>query len=295
MSILSKYKVSDLPLPRPLITLRSPGDTLFSSIKALTTNHVLSAPVLSEDGSKVLGVLDALDIVATAVELSAAGRELEDISVAEIMGKGRPAGVAHAEVSIDEPLDKVLELVSGPARRAVVLGTDGRPESVVTQSVLLQFIHSKKEEIDSLKNCGTAQDHCSSGAVCVNESESALKAFETINKVGVWSVAIVDEAGCMVSVISATDLVVGLSHMADKSHALSSLANISVVDLVSVNRQFDTKDKASTVSARPDQSVESILEKLSACRVHRVVVCVNRKPVGVLSLTDICKAVANLQ
>lgn len=292
MTLLSKYTVKDLHLPSKLVSLSHPGHTLFDSIQVLAEHQLLSAPVLDKDG-KLLGVLDALDVAAYVVDTVADGKsDLEDVAIDTIMGRGHPGGCKYAEVELEEPLDKVAEVISGQARRAIVIGPDGAPLSVVTQSVLLQFIHHKRGELDCLKACGPAKDYCSSGAVCVNESEPALNAFQTIRRLGVWSVAILGEDGCMISVISATDLVVGLNYMPDKRQALKALQAASVVDFVAVNRQMEISDKASTVSARPDQSLESVLEKLSACRVHRVVVCVDRKPVGVLSLSDICRAVA---
>mmetsp|Transcript_63952 Transcript_63952/g.113716 ORF Transcript_63952/g.113716 Transcript_63952/m.113716 type:complete len:302 (+) Transcript_63952:22-927(+) len=300
MAFFTRYTVADLPLPSGLISLRQPNDTFFSAIQVLCEHHLLSAPVLSADGEEVLGMVDSLDVVARMVKLTTASEtELKDVPIEDIMGLGVPAGkVSFEKVSLEDTLDKVLEIVSGPARRAIVL-KEGRPHSVVTQSVMLQFLYDNRDKIEGLHDCGSAKELCSDGAVCVKENDTALSAFQLINSVGVWSLAIVDEDGCMVSVVSATDLVIGLRHMEDKTTALASLAECSVTDLVVNNRSLDLKDKASTkastVTAQPDQPLESILSKLAVCRVHRVVVCSERKPVGVLSLTDVCRAVAGLK
>lgn len=289
--LLAQYKVSDLPLPKELITLHHPQQRIFDAIKVLSDRHLLSAPV-TDDSGKVCGLLDALDIVAFVVDRAAEEKELEDVPIDTVMGLGHPGGAQVAQVNMDDPLDKVLDIISGPARRAVVVGTDGLPQSVVTQSVVLQFLNSKMSELDSIRHCGTAKELCSGSVVTVSESESALVAFETIRRLGVWSVAILAEDGCMLSVISATDLVVGLAHMKDKSQALSVLRSIGVVDFVAVNRRLDIKARVATVSVPPDMPLEAVMEKLAVCRVHRVVVCKDHRPVGVLSLTDICKAVA---
>lgn len=288
---LAKYKVRDLPLPKELVTLRYPEQRLFDGIQVLSKRHLLSAPVL-DDAGMLFGMLDALDIVALIVRLAAEGKPLEDQPLDEVMGKSHPGGGALAQVSLDDTVDKVLNIVSGPARRAVVVGPSGSPYSIVTQSVLLQFLNSKRDELNGLLHCGCAKELCSNQVVTVNESETALAAFETIHRLGVWSVVVLDEDGCMLTVISATDLVVGLAHMTDKTKVLEVLRTAGVVEFVAVNRCLDFKAKASTVCVPLDMPLEEIMEKLAVCHVHRVVVCADHKPLGVLSLTDVCKAVA---
>uniref|UniRef100_A0A7S1WKV6 CBS domain-containing protein n=1 Tax=Alexandrium catenella TaxID=2925 RepID=A0A7S1WKV6_ALECA len=291
MSSLSKYKVSDLDLPSPLICLNHPQSTLFEAIDVLSEKHLLSVPILDSSNSTLIGMLDCLDIVAYTVRNAA--EKLVDAPLDQVMGLARD-GAKPAEVGLDTPLDKVAGIISGPARRAVVVDADGKAHSVITQSGLLQFLYSKRAEIEAEKLNLTADDICTTSPLCVTMGQSAMSAFQAIHSGGVSSVAIVEEeTGKVVSVASATDLVVGLSRMTDKAKDLQSLEDMSILDLISSNRQLDHKAKAATVSVRPDESLERILEKLAKTRVHRVMVCAEgRKPHGVLSLTDVCKVVA---
>lgn len=290
--LLSKYKVRDLPLATEVVTLKHPDQRLFDAIEVLSARHLLSAPVLDESG-KLYGLLDALDIVTFVVNEAAKGNVFQDADISTVMGIGHASRSSCAQVSLDDGVDKVLDIISGPARRAVVIGPTGCPYSIVTQSVLLQFLKSKLDEFQGLKQCGTAKEHCSSGVAAVKESDTALQAFEAIRQLGVSSLAILSEDGTMTTVVSATDLVVGLAHMLDKSRVLAELRTTSVLDFVALNRRLDTKARASTVAVRPDAPIAAVIEKLAACRVHRVIVCMDNKPIGVLSLTDICRAAAS--
>lgn len=299
MSFLATYTVGDLPLPQPLVSLSHPGDGLFRAIEILAEHRLLSAPVLTasaadggDQSREVLGMFEALDVVAHVVDLATQERELEDVAINSIMGCGRNVQM-HATVHLDTPLDKVAELLSGPSRRAVVLGPEGQAHSVVTQSVLLKFLHSKFQDLDALKDLGRAGEICSKGAVCVAEDKSALEALQAICSNGVSSIGIVDEDGVLISVVSATDLVVALANISDKSALPRQLADMTALDFVASNRQADIRDRAATVTVPPDQDLRTVLHKLAATRVHRVMVCTDRRPIGVLSLTDLIRTVAN--
>mmetsp|Transcript_100837 Transcript_100837/g.314345 ORF Transcript_100837/g.314345 Transcript_100837/m.314345 type:complete len:298 (-) Transcript_100837:179-1072(-) len=293
MPWLAKYKVSDLALPSPLVTLSHPKSGLFEAIDLLAEKNLLSVPVLDAGDGALLGVLDCLDVVAHVVRTATEGTTLVDVPLDKVMGLARD-GAKPAEVGLEVLLDEVAEVISGPARRAVVMGADGKAYSVITQSTFLQFLHSKMREVEAMTERLTAEDLCTRSPICVAEGQSALNAFRAINENGVSSVAIVDEeSGHVVSVASATDLVVGLARAPAKAKALQKLEEDSILDLVSDNRRLDYKGRAATVSVRPDAGLEHVLEKLAKTRVHRVMVCAEgRKPHGVLSLTDVCRVMA---
>ncbi|CAE8672499.1 unnamed protein product, partial [Polarella glacialis] len=196
---LSQYKVSDLPLPQQLVTLQHPKQTLFDAIQVLADKHLLSAPVLDADG-KLIGMLDTLDIVAYVTDAASHGAsELADHAIDTLIGKGchrraRPVAL----VKMEDGLEAVTDTIAGPSRRAVVLNSNGVPESVVTQSTVVKFLHSKKQEIKAM-NCGTAAEHCSHGTVTIGERETALKAFETINDLEISCLAILGDDGRMLT------------------------------------------------------------------------------------------------
>eukprot|EP00930_Biecheleria_cincta_P084890 TRINITY_DN74313_c0_g1_i1.p1 TRINITY_DN74313_c0_g1~~TRINITY_DN74313_c0_g1_i1.p1 ORF type:complete len:295 (-),score=51.87 TRINITY_DN74313_c0_g1_i1:47-931(-) len=283
---LSAFKVRDLALPRELVSLRHPEQKLFEAVQVLADHHLLSAPVLDSEG-KLIGMLDSLDVVAYVVNEAADGKTV--LSDHDIESLAMWVGT----VELDDPLDQVCDTVAGPVRRSVVLGDSGKPVSVITQSTLVQFLHSKKEEIEALKSCGPASDFCSRSVITVGEHASALEAFNIINQKQVSSLVIVDADGHVLTVISATDLVMGLAHWQNKSPALERLKACNVVDFALSNRKFELKDRTAAVAVAPSAPLQEVIEKLAVARVHRVVVMGdNRELVGVISLSDICKAIS---
>eukprot|EP00930_Biecheleria_cincta_P083737 TRINITY_DN7324_c0_g1_i1.p1 TRINITY_DN7324_c0_g1~~TRINITY_DN7324_c0_g1_i1.p1 ORF type:complete len:307 (-),score=55.53 TRINITY_DN7324_c0_g1_i1:188-1108(-) len=283
---LASYQVKHLPLPKHLVTLEHPKHKLFDAIRLLSQQHLLSAPVLDEKG-QLLGTLDTLDIVAYVVEAEAEGKgRLLDKHIDGIMGK--VSNAVHT-VSPEDNLADVVNVIAGPARRAVVLGADGSPESVITQSTVIQFLHEKKL-FHGRRHRWLAKELCTASAFVISADDTALKAFQKLIEKKVSSLVILDEDGHALTTVSTTDLVQAIGRMEDMSAALSILQTANVVQLVGESRSSHTR--AAVISASPDAPMTEIIEKLAVTRVHRLVIIgEDRTPLGVLSLSDICHAV----
>lgn len=234
---LKQYKVKDLPLPKALVTLPSKKG-LFHAIQVLTDQHLLSAPVVDDDG-KLLGILDTLDVASLVVDMEAAGKKsLTDERLDKLMGRSTRAKVASC--SEEDSLDQVVESLIGPGRRAVVL-KDGKPLSIITQSTAIMFLHSKAKEFEALISSYMAKDVCTDGVITIDDQATALTAFQTLVAQGVSSLTITDESGNAITVVSATDLVVALGHEQDKSAILSELRDRNVVFFVGDSRKPDKR------------------------------------------------------
>lgn len=290
---LSKYKVLDLPLPRELVALHHPKQGLYDAIRVLSENHILSAPIL-DDNYKLIGILDTLDIVTHIVMTAAAGKaEVSDVAIDTLMGTTE-LGRCKV-VGLNDSLEEVGDIFGGHSRRAVVLGEDSRPCSMLTRSTIVQFLASKEDFLEFLKHGAVASEHCSPGVITVNEKESALTAFQKLQQTAVTSLVISDEDNHALNVISATDLVTGLASLTQTpgSRVIDGLKDFNVLDFAVAYRRPDLRDRG-TVTVLPTTPLHDVLMKLLLTRVHRVVVMgEDRKPIGVLSLTDICRAVAH--
>eukprot|EP00928_Gymnodinium_smaydae_P061524 TRINITY_DN45578_c0_g1_i1.p1 TRINITY_DN45578_c0_g1~~TRINITY_DN45578_c0_g1_i1.p1 ORF type:complete len:311 (-),score=52.10 TRINITY_DN45578_c0_g1_i1:45-977(-) len=285
--VLARYEVGDLPLPKELFFLEHPKHTLFDAIHFLSDHHVSCAPVLGEDGG-LMGVVDASTIVSYVVRSATKGSlELKDSPFTDLLLRATPITVVNRNAR----LDYISDALAGPSRRAMVIGSYGSPpDSIVTQFTLLQFLWSKKEELKQ-SLIGKVMDLCTPSAITIEDRDSALAAFEVMHAKHVSSLPVLDSDGLVFSVISATDLVIGLAHMLDKTQALATLKASSVLEFISANRSLDLHARAPSIIVYADTPLESVFGKLVASHVHRVVVCTSdRKPLGVLSLTDICRA-----
>jgi len=289
---LMPYKVKDLSLPTELVTLQHPKHRLFDAIRLLSEHRLLSVPVLDEDG-KLLGSLDSLDILAHVVEAEAEGKgKLLSKHIDHIMGKVYSASPA---IHLEDSLSEVVAKIAGPARRAVVLGKGGRPESVVTQSTVIKFLLDKKI-FQARRRHWLAKNLCTAGVVVASESETALKVFQKLLERKVSSLVILDEDGCPLAVVSASDLVHGLAKMQDMSDAISVLGTANVMQFITDSRLADARTshtRAAVISVPPDAPLTEVIEKLAKTRVHRLVVMgEGHTPLGMLSLSDICRAVS---
>ncbi|CAK9046996.1 5'-AMP-activated protein kinase subunit gamma-1 [Durusdinium trenchii] len=284
--------VKDLPLPRELVTLSATKDGLFSAIQVLTDHHLLSAPVVDRDG-KFLGILDTLDIAVHVVEMEAAGKKsFMDERLEKVMG--RSARAKPSECSEEDNLQQVVESIVGAARRAVVL-CEGKPQSIITQSTIIMFLQSKAKELEVLTMSKTAKDVCTPHVITIDDQATALTAFQTLVAQGVSSLAITDEAGNAITVVSATDLVVALGHEENKSAVLADLRERNVVFFVGDSRKPNKKfshTRAPIISTSSDVPLIQVIEKFATTRVHRMLVMPqgSRKPEGVVSLVDISRA-----
>mmetsp|Transcript_51578 Transcript_51578/g.111869 ORF Transcript_51578/g.111869 Transcript_51578/m.111869 type:complete len:323 (-) Transcript_51578:1276-2244(-) len=290
---LDECTVGDLPLPQPLLALRHPGDTLFKAIELLAKYHILSAPVVAARGGALLGLIDSLDIVAHICSLTEGDStaRLGNLPVNEVMGTFRPSSEI-AQVDLKTPLKEVLKLFSGTTRRAVVKGPDGGVYSVVTQSLIVKFIQDNKRLFNASALSTTASKMSLGEHVCINEDQPAIDAFKEMKNRNVSSVGLLDEDGCIVSVISASDLVMGLHLRPHKDEALDEITAGSAMDFLASNRQINPKARAANVCVSPETTLDSVLSKLSATRVHRVTICTDKKPLGIVSLTDVCRTLA---
>lgn len=287
---LKKYKVKDLPLPTELVTVPSKKG-LFHAIQVLTDHHLLSAPVVDDEGGLV-GILDTLDIAAYVVDMEAAGKKaLSDERLEKVMG--RTARTKTESCGEEDDLDQVLESLLGPGRRAVVL-RDGKPQSIITQSTVIMFLHGKSKEFEAMMSSYVAKDVCTDGVITIEDQATALTAFQTLVAQGVSSLTITDESGNAITVISATDLVMALGHQENKSAILSELRAFNVVQFVGDSRKPDKRfshTRAPIISVTMDSPLGQVIEKFATTRVHRMLVIPHgtRKPEGVVSLVDICR------
>jgi len=288
MACLDGHTVAELQLPKPLITLSQTGDTLFSAIDSLASHHLLSAPVVADDGSLV-GIVDSLDIVAyITAKLKSGADTLEDCGldkVKDFKSSEPPC------VSMEDSLNLIVNLFSGSARRCIVL-KDGKVYSVITQSLMLEFFQTQKELLDSSTLESSASTKSSGSFFCVKDDQKASEAFKSIHEEGLSSCGVLDEDGAIIMVLSAADLVVGLAGLKDKGESLAHLQETEVVEFLAETRVSNPKARASAILVAPDSSFEQVLNKLSKCRVHRVVVAKDKRPSGVISLTDVCKHIA---
>ncbi|OQD58268.1 hypothetical protein MBBAR_22c00150 [Methanobrevibacter arboriphilus JCM 13429 = DSM 1125] len=115
--------------------------------------------------------------------------------------------------------------------------------------------------------------------ISVNEQTSPIEAFEKMYKNGVRRLFVIDDNGTPKGVVSYSDLIGVLNKLSDlnKENNQEKIKNIMTTNIMTVNSEENIKN-AANLMLRAD--------------VSGLLVIKAKKPVGVITKTDICRLVA---
>jgi len=115
--------------------------------------------------------------------------------------------------------------------------------------------------------------------ISISENTTPIEAFEKMYKNGVRRLFVLDKEGTPSGVVSYSDLIGVLNHLSDfdKENNEETIADIMTTNIVTVNAQEEIKN-AANLMLRADVSGLLALDR--------------KKPVGVITKTDICRLVA---
>ena len=115
--------------------------------------------------------------------------------------------------------------------------------------------------------------------ISVNEQTSPIEAFEKMYRNGVRRLFVIDDNGIPQGVVSYSDLIGVLNKLSDlnKENNQEKIKNIMTTNIMTVNSEEDIKN-AANLMLRAD--------------VSGLLVIKAKKPVGVITKTDICRLVA---
>lgn len=115
--------------------------------------------------------------------------------------------------------------------------------------------------------------------ISITENTTPIEAFEKMYKNGVRRLFVLNEKGTPTGVVSYSDLIGVLNQLSDvnKENNKEKIANIMTTNIVTVNGQEEIKN-AANLMLRADVSGLLVLDA--------------KKPIGVITKTDICRLVA---
>ena len=115
--------------------------------------------------------------------------------------------------------------------------------------------------------------------ISISESTTPIEAFEKMYKNGVRRLFVLDQEGNPSGVVSYSDLIGVLNQLSDfdKENNEETIADIMTTNIVTVNAQEEIKN-AANLMLRADVSGLLAIDM--------------KKPVGVITKTDICRLVA---
>lgn len=269
------------------------SENVLTLLNQLETTQLRCAVVVDSFG-KVKGFVDALDVVYFILETLGWGKDIKTESYSNIFWKGQNFFSEGAGLLIDESgqdpyyftsafstlYSIVQTLAQGVHRIAIV--DNNTIKNVISQSDVVNLLVSRANFSGSifeksLIGSGLIPQDLIRNVKTVPQTATAQQALQFMKTNRYSGAPIVDDQGRLVCNFSATDII----HMKPAQFPALSL---SVPDFISQIYGFI----APPVSIRPHDSVELLLYKFVAHKIHRIFVVDNQfKPIRVLTLTNV--------
>lgn len=286
--------------PHPLVTLND-TDTLSVALDLFATHRILSAPVLRATDHKIIGIVDNLDTLRKIAEYLNVANEFEslrnikletislDVPVQSLIDSSK--GDAFLAVDAASSIESVLKFFAGGlAHRCIVhLPQDeAKGESaksvVFSQSDMARFLAKYANSTTELNSFFSKKvlDVIAKNRdmVLIHSDKTVWEAVQLLQEKQVSALAVVNADGKLVANFSASDL-----------------RGLKFSDFPSLLQSLDKFLPASSKNPKvvmEDVSLSHVLFSLSDNKIHRVwLVDSDKKPLGVISLTDILKGVYN--
>jgi len=303
LDILSKCLVSSLKVNENVVILDSKTDPK-KGIEVLIENKIRAAPVIDAASNKFIGVLDLRDTVKFVVESYASVEKKEKQLALEYL-TGSPQITSNTLRYLcqmrafrtvkgsDSVLDAAKVFAAGSHIVGVVDDSTSKLVGILSQGSLFQQVaemwvkgplKEEKEGASPLLSALMELKYITSPVKSVSSKVTALSAFESMSKLDLSGLAVVNDEGALIHNTSATDIKLWLS--------ASSMLNMSIEAFLIEIRKASLDERYPVTMCSPKDSFVRAVKKLQATKYHRLwIVDADKKPIGVLALTDIFKFV----
>eukprot|EP00161_Ancyromonas_sigmoides_P012410 TRINITY_DN3156_c0_g1_i2.p1 TRINITY_DN3156_c0_g1~~TRINITY_DN3156_c0_g1_i2.p1 ORF type:complete len:312 (-),score=126.88 TRINITY_DN3156_c0_g1_i2:34-969(-) len=293
-AFLIAHTAAELAAGKPAVVDAAHTDTVEAVLKKLNKHNIISLPVRGPDGTYqgFVSMIDIMTYIAfSSYDPSNPGSTdnfVRDTTlrapVSNLLGLS-PESERLWSFSPEDTLVKVLDHFSKGVHRALVASDAAGAQAVVTQTDAVRFIAAHLAEVPETAAVTLDSAGLVSGAaavVSIQMTETALDGFRKMTMHGVSSVCVIGEDGAsMLGTLSASDL-----------RGITAATVKSVLQpVLSFLRQKNTAQvdvRAPTAAISKSATIAQALATVLATKAHRVWVCEGSKPVGVVSLTDLC-------
>lgn len=283
-----------------------PSDfTVAEALRRMAKFNITSVPVTkSKKDSSILGFVDMLDFLAYLCKLIGAepsgekgelkipdaetlksNTELfKNTQISQLVDtSGRdPFYVMHGDESL---ADAVAQYFKG-VHRIAITDDGGDIIGVVSQWTIANYLATvptdDKEWIPLLRGL-VGEAKFTTKLVTVNANESTLNSFYKMHVNNLSAIAVLDDSGILCGNLSASDLKGFQLYLDDFGDLLQPVSQF-----LAIVRKKQGRPENFVVAVTPDTPMKDLIAKFNDEIVHRgYVIDVNKKPIGVLSLTDL--------
>jgi len=286
---LRQTKVSTLfPSNRHTIVTVSVNTSLLEGLELLIEHNISSVPVFSERSRRFVKFVDMLDFVCfiskewsqwTSEDTIDIMREKFSSTIVEQIAESSSRNIFFP-VEDQAPLMIVLEIMcSKSLHRIPIVDSEGNLVSLISQSLLISHLNSKIDLLANIANKTVEELGIAfKDVLCIGEDKMLMEAFIEIKSKGVNGIGVIDQMGCLIGNISASDLkVIGWE---------KNLSGFSKLKM-SIKEFFDLH-RTELIRVSPKTTLKTVLEQLVSTHAHRTYVTDSLgKPIGVISLVNI--------
>jgi len=301
-SLWSAVKCKDL-VKKQTIHVIDAKSNVINACETLAKHCISSAPVWSNEDGVLCGMFDFRDLGAQLIKaFDNNDSKNKSLSTLKSVLSHNSAELAsdlsqHNKfytVNEDDPLLNAVEFFGQGIHRVCLLNKERKLTGILSQSDAINYFYQelKKPELKDLaeKSIGDLKI-IHEGVVSLDENSSVLEGLKLMHNNGLSSIALIDKKGCVTGNFSISDIKY-LLHL-DQLNLLHSTCAAFIQDVrLKKDKEGGYKTVLPVFIISHTDTLEHVVGKLVATQVHRVWVAqssTERKPVGVVSLSDILK------
>lgn len=272
----------------PVIRLRT-SSCVKEALTTFNSNRILSCPISnSSQAAETYGFLDVFDLLSYLLDLWDENQESDIDNIKELGDKflnhtitdliDRSDNDVYAAVIAGEHADRIVRLFGLGVHRVAMLDLAGNLTNILSQSDVVKYINDNVNLLGDSANKTIKELNMVSmdKLVAAESSQTVISAFKLLASNLISAVPIVDENGTLSGTLSVSDLKL-------LKDDLSPL-------LLSVSQYKSKQETMPDIVCTTDTTLRSVVEMLASTGVHRVwVVDENRKPISVISITNVCE------
>lgn len=196
-------------------------------------------------------------------------------------------------VMLESPLSAAIDILAtdNGVHRINVVDSNGRVRGILSQTDVVRFLLSKSHLFPELMKASLGSVKLGCGpVVSVNADSSVLDALERMSEYYISSVAVVESDGTLIGNISMADIRFIFQH--GRYHRLwMSCSQFVSLTLNQKGLERGGSDQFPFFDAHSNSTIEQVMNKILATRVHRVWVTEpnTQRLIGLVSLTDLIR------
>jgi len=293
--------------PKELIFLNE-DDSLTKVLDTFKLHKILSSPVLSKGSSKVLGMLDMLDLVTfltAKIEIPFLTEAIANHALNSFLSKTAKDVVELSsrnwwnELQETASLPQLISVLSNQnAHRVAVLNEKKKVYNIISQMDVLSFLFQHQSTFPQMMEAPISQWISDKKVETVSGDQTLAEAFKTIWESEVTGVGVVDDDGKLIGNISASDL----KNCGRTSNELIQELYQPINEYLGFVESEDASTRNPSFSKHPlvvsklSDTTASIFSSIINKRVHRVYIVDDADcPVNVVAPCDLLALFKELQ